>query len=141
MAIDYDDSNWREEYKAYTSSRYQLDLLENGPKSLSQSWMMGAMHNKWKKIKGYKDSSTILSGRAYKNETFSDFLTAKLLGIISPKINNSPVPTMVAAATARGPSFNHLTAKAVTTAVKATFTKLLPNKIVESNLSVFATML
>ena len=51
----YDDSNWREEYKAYTSSRYELDLLENGPKSLSQSWMMGALHNKWKKMKGYKD--------------------------------------------------------------------------------------
>ena len=51
----YDDSNWREEYKNYTSSKYQLDLLENGPKSLSQSWMMGAMDNKWKKMKGYKE--------------------------------------------------------------------------------------
>ena len=39
----YDDSNWREEYKAYTSSRYELDLLENGPKSLSQSWMIGSL--------------------------------------------------------------------------------------------------
>ena len=39
----YDDSNWREEYKGYTSSRYELDLLENGPKSLAQSWMMGAL--------------------------------------------------------------------------------------------------
>ena len=51
----YDDSNWREEYKGYTSSRYELDLLENGPKSLAQSWMMGALHNKWKKMKGYKE--------------------------------------------------------------------------------------
>ena len=50
----WDDSNWREEYKAYTSSKYELDLLENGPKSLSQSWVMGALHNKWMKIKGYK---------------------------------------------------------------------------------------
>jgi len=55
MTKPYDDSNWREEYKGYTSSRYELDLLENGPKSLSQSWMMGALHNKWKKLKGYKD--------------------------------------------------------------------------------------
>ena len=55
MVKNYDDSNWREEYKGYTSSKYQLDLLENGPKSLAQSWMMGAMHNKWKKMKGYKD--------------------------------------------------------------------------------------
>jgi|TARA_B100000131_G_scaffold176020_1_gene169972 hypothetical protein len=50
----WDDSNWREEYKGYTSSRYELDLLENGPRSLAQSWMMGALHNKWRKIKGYK---------------------------------------------------------------------------------------
>ena len=49
----YDDSNWREEYKGYTSSKYELDLLENGPKSLSASWMMGALHSKWKKMKGY----------------------------------------------------------------------------------------
>ena len=48
----YDDSNWREEYKAYTSSKYELDLLENGPRSLSASWMMGALHNKWKKLNG-----------------------------------------------------------------------------------------
>ena len=55
MSNKPDNSNWREEYKAYTSSKYELDLLENGPKSLSQSWMMGALYNKWKKIKGYKD--------------------------------------------------------------------------------------
>ena len=52
MDKPYDDSNWREDYKAYTSSRYELDLLENGPRSLAQSWMMGALHNKWKTIHG-----------------------------------------------------------------------------------------
>ena len=51
----YDDSNWREEYKAYTSSKKELELLENGPKSLAQSWLMGALYNKCKKKKGYKD--------------------------------------------------------------------------------------
>ena len=50
----FDDSNWREEYKGYTSSRYELDILENGPKSLAQSWMLGALHGKWRKMKGYK---------------------------------------------------------------------------------------
>ena len=55
MSKNYDDSKWREEYKNYTSSKYELDLLENGPKSLAASWMMGALHNKWKKMKGYKD--------------------------------------------------------------------------------------
>ena len=46
------DKEWREELKAYTSSKYQLELLENGAKSLSQSWILGALYQKWKKIKG-----------------------------------------------------------------------------------------
>ena len=49
----YDDSNWREEYKAYTSNKMELDLLENGPKSLSQSWHLQALYSNWKKVKGY----------------------------------------------------------------------------------------
>ena len=49
----YDDSNWREEYKAYTSNERHLELLENGPKSLSQSWILQALHNRWMKVKGY----------------------------------------------------------------------------------------
>ena len=49
----YDDSKWREEYKNYTSSKYELDLLENGPKSLSQSWHLQALYSNWKKVKGY----------------------------------------------------------------------------------------
>jgi len=32
-----------------------LELLENGPKSLSQAWLLGALHNEWKKMKGYQD--------------------------------------------------------------------------------------
>ena len=55
MTKPYDDSNWREELKPYTNSKKELELLENGPKSLSQSWYMGALHNKWKKINGYKE--------------------------------------------------------------------------------------
>ena len=47
--------NWREEYKSYTSNKKELDLLENGPRSLAQSWHMQAMYNQWKKIKGIKD--------------------------------------------------------------------------------------
>ena len=48
-----DDSNWREEYKSYTSNQRHLELLENGPKSLSQSWVMQAMYGQWKKRNGY----------------------------------------------------------------------------------------
>ena len=49
------DTEWREELKAYTTSKFHLELLENGPKSLSQSWIMGALYQKWKKIKGIKE--------------------------------------------------------------------------------------
>ena len=49
----YDDSNWREEYKDYTSSERHLELLENGPDSLSSSWILQALYGKWKKMKGY----------------------------------------------------------------------------------------
>ena len=51
----YDDSNWREEQKPYVSSKLQLEVLEHGPRSLAQSWMMQAMNNQWKKRNGYKD--------------------------------------------------------------------------------------
>ena len=53
MEKKYDDSNWREEYKQYTSNKKYLELLENGPHSLSQAWLLGALYNEWKKIKGY----------------------------------------------------------------------------------------
>ena len=50
-----EEITWREEMKAYTNSKYQLELLENGPRSLSQSWMLQALHQQWKKIKGIKE--------------------------------------------------------------------------------------
>ena len=49
----YDDSNWREEYKSYTTNKRYLELLENGPHSLSQAWILGALYSDWKKRKGY----------------------------------------------------------------------------------------
>tara|TARA_R100001463_G_scaffold112157_1_gene167139 strand:- start:183 stop:410 length:228 start_codon:yes stop_codon:yes gene_type:complete len=54
MTKSYDDSNWREESIPYYSGK-QEELLRNGPKSLSQSWIMGAMYNQWKRRNGYKD--------------------------------------------------------------------------------------
>ena len=59
----YDDSNWREEYKSYTSNKRYIELLENGPKSLSQSWLLGALYNEWKKMRGYKEPDTENKGQ------------------------------------------------------------------------------
>jgi len=49
----YDDSNWREEYKGWTTNKRYLELLENGPEQLSQAWILGALYSDWKKRKGY----------------------------------------------------------------------------------------
>ena len=48
------DESWREEYAGMIPlGTYKRNLLQNGPKSLSQSWMMQAMYNDWKKKKGF----------------------------------------------------------------------------------------
>ena len=33
----------------------ELDLLEHGPKSLSQSWHLQALYSNWKRVKGITD--------------------------------------------------------------------------------------
>ena len=55
MNKSYDDSNWRSEYIDPCSWRLkarQIELLEKGPDSLSASWLLGAMYQDWKRIKG-----------------------------------------------------------------------------------------
>ena len=52
----YDDSNWRSEYidiKSRQLSSRQIQLLESGADSLASSWVLQAMYNDWKKIKGF----------------------------------------------------------------------------------------
>ena len=51
--------SWREEYKGFTRNKMELELLENGPKSLSQSWHLQALYSNWKKIKGIKDTESL----------------------------------------------------------------------------------
>lgn len=72
MKQEYDDSNWREEYKAHTSNKNELDLLENGPKSLSQSWHLGALYSNWKKMKGY-DKLDPKENEGQLQSSFGDF--------------------------------------------------------------------
>ena len=47
--------SWRDEYKGFTRNKMELELLENGPKNVSQSWHLQALYSNWKKIKGIKD--------------------------------------------------------------------------------------
>ena len=50
------EGGWREEYQGMIPlGIYKKSLLQNGAKSLSQSWMMQVMYNDWKKKKGIVD--------------------------------------------------------------------------------------
>ena len=54
--MNYDETNWRKDYaENFCNNKRHLELLENGPKSLSQAWLLGASHNEWKKIRGIKE--------------------------------------------------------------------------------------
>jgi len=44
------NDNWRKEMEQYTSNKNELRLLREGPKSLSQSWHLNALKNRYKKI-------------------------------------------------------------------------------------------
>ena len=72
MEKQYDDSNWKEEYKQYTSNKRYLDLLENGAKSLSQGWILGALYNKWKRLKGY-DKYDPIENKGQLQSSFKDW--------------------------------------------------------------------
>lgn len=48
--------DWKKEYKGMKIlSKRQIQLLDEGPDSLSASWILMAMYNDWKSIKGIKD--------------------------------------------------------------------------------------
>ena len=67
--------SWREEYKQYTSNKRYLELLENGPKQLSQAWVLQALYNEWKKIKGY-DKLDPKENEGQLQSSFKDFETS-----------------------------------------------------------------
>ena len=70
----YDDSNWREDFKQYTSNKRYLKLLDNGPKQLSQAWLLGALYQKWKEIKGFdKLDPVIKRNRGQLQSSLKDF--------------------------------------------------------------------
>ena len=47
------DKQWRHEYLEMKSglSKFQISLLENGPQQLAQAWLLGAMHQDYKRIR------------------------------------------------------------------------------------------
>ena len=47
--------NWREEMIQFTTDENHIRLLKEGPHSMSEANLLGALRYKYKKIKGIKD--------------------------------------------------------------------------------------
>ena len=53
------DINWREELlDSAKFNKKEENLLRHGAKSLAQSWHLGALYLRWKKLKGYREPPT-----------------------------------------------------------------------------------
>ena len=49
------DINWRKELlESAQFNEKEEKLLKHGAKSLAQSWHLGALYTRWKKLKGYR---------------------------------------------------------------------------------------
>ena len=46
------ESNWKQEYKGYTSNKFEWKLLEDGAKSYMQGIYLGSLYSRWRRIKG-----------------------------------------------------------------------------------------
>ena len=51
-----EEINWREELlDSKQFNEKEEKLLKNGAHSLAQSWHLGALYNRWKKLSGYSE--------------------------------------------------------------------------------------
>ena len=57
-------TQWRQEYLEMKAglSKSQILLLKEGPTQLAQAWLLQAMHNDYKKMKGIKEPPSRESG-------------------------------------------------------------------------------
>ena len=58
MNNNQDESSWRAEYLEMKTGlkESQIRLLKEGPTQLAQAWLLQAMHNDYKKMKGIKEN-------------------------------------------------------------------------------------
>ena len=66
---DMYDKSWRQDYLnnySHSLPNKWKELLNEGAKSLSQSWILQALHYDWKRKKGYKEPPEIDCSSSYK---------------------------------------------------------------------------
>jgi len=57
--MEFHKQEWRDEYyemRKEQLTRSRVKLLAVGPTSMSQSWILQAMYEDWKRLKAYKES-------------------------------------------------------------------------------------
>ena len=71
-------TSWRKEYLEMKASlsKFQTQLLKEGPHQLAQAWLLQAMHNDYNKMKGIKPEPSRESG--YQTTMKEWFATQKL---------------------------------------------------------------
>ena len=67
-----DDSNWKEELLANTSSKFEEKLLTKGAKSLNQGYILGNLYRKWQRLRGIKIERPV-SNKGQLQSSFLDF--------------------------------------------------------------------
>ena len=57
-------TQWRQEYLEINAglSKFQIQLLKEGPTQLAQAWLLQAMHNDYNKMKGITPEKSRESG-------------------------------------------------------------------------------
>ena len=54
-----DEIDWKQELlDSANFNDKQEKILKNGAKSLTDSWILGALYTRWKKLKGYREPPT-----------------------------------------------------------------------------------
>ena len=67
-----DDSNWKEELLANTSSKFEEMLLTKGAKSVNQGYLLNNLYKKWARLKGYQIRENTSNDGQFQS-SFNDF--------------------------------------------------------------------
>ena len=67
-----DDSNWKEELLANTSSKFEEMLLTKGAKSVNQGYLLNNLYNKWARLKGIQIRENTSNDGQFQS-SFNDF--------------------------------------------------------------------
>ena len=67
-----DSNNWKKELlDSQIFNQKESNLLKNGAKSLTDSWLLQSLYVRWKRLKGYEDSD--IENKGQFQSSFKEF--------------------------------------------------------------------